>query len=52
MMTEEDHLNILVEKSPEFRRLLEEFDLVLDFTRKPPVRNRRSAATHRNTTWE
>lgn len=35
--TEEDKLNYLVEKSHNFRRLMVEFDLVLDFTKKPPV---------------
>lgn len=38
--TEEDKLNYLIEKDANFRKLLVVFDLELDFTRKPPVKQR------------
>ena len=36
--TEEDKLNHLLLTSDNFRRLFNEFDLELDFTKQPPVK--------------
>ena len=36
--TEEDRINYLLHKSANFRRMLNMFELELDFTKQPPVK--------------
>lgn len=40
--TEEDKLNLLLDTSENFRRLFDEFDLELDFSKQPPVKYKRA----------